>query len=123
LIKNKLGVECIVSEVRKSGPVIVARIEGEEGKREIMRNKFKLKGEKLFIENDLSYEERKMQEKLSRWAKEKKAGGTEVKVGRGRLRIGGKWITWEEIEREEREKREGREEEGERLGEEERNFG
>jgi len=39
LIKSKLGVECEINEVRKSGPVIVAKIKGEEGKREIMKNK------------------------------------------------------------------------------------
>jgi len=122
LIKNKLGVECEVKEVRRSGPVIVARIEGEEGKKEIMRNKFKLKGERIFIENDLTYEERKVQERMGRWAREKRVGGVEVKVGRGRVKIGNRWITWEEIEREER----GREEEGrgekEGEGRENRNF-
>jgi len=97
LLNNKLGVLCEVGEVRKSGPVIVAKIVGEEGKKEIMKNKYKLKGKNLFIENDLSFENRKVQEKLSRWARGKKSEGIEVKVGRGR---GG--IAWEEIEREER---------------------
>jgi len=32
-IKNKLGVECTVSEVRRSGPVIVVKIKGEKGKK------------------------------------------------------------------------------------------
>jgi len=104
-----------VREVRRSGPVIVARIEGEEGKKEIMRNKYK--GERIFIENDLTYEERKIQEKMGRWARDERVRGVEVKVGRG-----SRWISWEEIEREER----GREEEGrgekEREGRENRNF-
>jgi len=106
LIRNKIGVECEISDVKKSGPVIVARIVGEEGKKKVMSNKYKLKGGKIFIENDLSFEERKIQEKMNRWAKGKRAEGVEVKVGRGRLRIRGKWKGWEEIEREEREKRE-----------------
>jgi len=111
LIKNKLRVECEVREVKRSEPVIVAKIEGEEGKKEIMKNKFKLKEERMFIENDLTYEERKVQEKMGRWTREKKAGGIEMKVGRGRLKIGSRWVTWEEIERERREggKREGEE--------------
>jgi len=137
LIRNKIGVECEISDVKKCGPVIVVRIVGEEGKKKVMSNKYKLKGGNVFIENDLSYEERKVQEKMNRWAREKRAEGVEVKVGRGRLRLRGKWIGWEEIEREEREKREeelvrrgeererkeGREEDYGRLGEEERNFG
>lgn len=42
-----------------------------------MRNKFKLKGEKIFIKNDLNWEERKIQDKINRWAKteRKRAGG------------------------------------------------
>jgi len=106
-IRDKLGVDCIVREVRKSGPVIVVKLEGEEGKKEVMKNKYKLKGERVFIENDLTYEEKKIQEKMSRWAKKKRLGGGEVKVGRGRLKIDGKWIAWEEIERKEREREEG----------------
>lgn len=47
-----------------------------------MRNKFKLKGEKIFIKNDLSWEERKIQDKINRWAKtERKRAG-----GKGRIR-------------------------------------
>jgi len=53
-----------VSEMRRSGPVIIVKIEGEEGKKEIMRNKFKLKDDRMYIENDLSIEERKIQEKI-----------------------------------------------------------
>jgi len=64
LIKKK--VDCRINEVRKSGPAIIVKMESEEEKREIMKRKNKLKGDSLFIENDLSFEERKVQEKLSR---------------------------------------------------------
>jgi len=53
LIACKLEVECEVGKVRKSGPVIVAKIIGEERKREIMKRKHKLKGDQIYIENDL----------------------------------------------------------------------
>lgn len=54
----------------------------EKVKKEVMRNKFKLKGEKIFIKNDLSWEERKIQDKINRWAKtERKRAG-----GKGRIR-------------------------------------
>lgn len=101
----------------------IAKIESKEKKREIMRNKYKLKGEKFYIENDLSWEERRTQEQITRWAKEQKAKGEEVKVGLGRIRIKGRWKSWAEIKQEkEKEKtkrkelsesREGREKEGE----------
>jgi len=118
MLKDKLGVTCEVNEVRKSGPVLVARIEGEEGKKEVMRNKFKLKGDKMFIENDLSFDERKVQEKLGRWAKAEREEGVEVKIGRGRAKVRGKWIMWEAIERQEKDRgeRESRMKEGEGRG-------
>lgn len=40
--------------------MIIARLENKEVKKQVMRNKFILKGEKIFIENDLSWEERKI---------------------------------------------------------------
>lgn len=58
-IKEKLEVECKIMECRNSGPVIVAKVENEEKKKEIMEGKSKLIGENIYIENDLSWEERK----------------------------------------------------------------
>jgi len=66
LIKRKLGMDCRINEVRKSEPIIIVKMESEEGKKEIMKMKSKLKGDSLFIKNDLSFKERKVQEKLSR---------------------------------------------------------
>lgn len=60
-------------------------------RKKIMSNKNKLKGERIFIENDLSWEERKIQEKMNRWAREKREKGFQVKIGLGRIRIGGIW--------------------------------
>lgn len=41
-----------------SGKVIIVKTGNEEMKKEMMLNKNKLKGEKIFIENDLSWEEK-----------------------------------------------------------------
>lgn len=54
-----------------------------------MRNKNKLKGETIYIENDLTWEERKIQERISRWAKIQK--GKEVKIRMGRVKIDNAW--------------------------------
>jgi len=54
LIREKIGVECKVISCRESGAVVVVKLESEEIKKEIMRNKHKLKGGRVFIENDLS---------------------------------------------------------------------
>lgn len=63
LIKTKLGVDMKTEGYRVSGTVV--KLENEDKKKEIMSNKNKLKGESIFIENDLSWE-RKIQEKMNR---------------------------------------------------------
>jgi len=69
--------------------VEVVRLESEEEKKEVMRNKYRLKGENIFIKNDLSWEERNVQVKINRWVKKQKMKGLEVKVGVGRVRVKG----------------------------------
>lgn len=101
LIKIKLGVDMKTKGYRVSGTVVVVKLENEDNKKEIMSNKNKLKGERIFIENDLNWEERKIQEKMNRWVREKREKGFQVKIGLGRIRIGGIWRAWSDIEREE----------------------
>jgi len=79
-------VKCRVVSCRESGAVIMLKLECEGVKKELMKNKYRLKGDKIFIENDLSWEERKVQEKINRWIKERKGEGLEIKV---RIREGG----------------------------------
>lgn len=50
-----------------------------------MLHKNKLKG--IFIDNDLSWEERKIQEEMNRWAKVQRGKGEEIKVGLGRIKV------------------------------------
>lgn len=53
LIRDKLEIDCGIISCR-SGVVLVAKVESEGKKREIIQNKYKLKRETIFIENDLS---------------------------------------------------------------------
>lgn len=103
LIKEKVGVVCKVASCRESSAVIIVKLESEEVKREIMKNKYKLKGDRIFIENDLSWAERKVQVRINRWVKERKEKGLEVKARLGRVRIKGIWRLWSEVKREEEE--------------------
>ena len=64
----KLEVNVKIEFARLSGRVIIAKVEGA-GKGEIMRNKSKLKGTRIYIENDLNIEDRKRQEELHKWVK------------------------------------------------------
>lgn len=63
-----------------------------------MRNKSKLKGGIICIEHDLTWEERKVQEKIGRWVRAERDRGKEVKTGYARMRIEGRWVRWEDIE-------------------------
>jgi len=58
-----------------------------------MQNKFRLKWESIFIENDLSWEGRNVQMRINRWVKEQEGKGLEIKVGVGRMRVKGIWRT------------------------------
>ncbi|KYN11380.1 hypothetical protein ALC57_16457 [Trachymyrmex cornetzi] len=82
-LQVKLGLSCGIVGGRVSGRVIIATLENEVIKRDIMSNKYKLKGEQVYIENDLSWEERKIQERINKWAKEKKEIGEDIKIARG----------------------------------------
>lgn len=101
-------------ECRNSGP------ENQEKRKKVIINKRKLKDDDIFIENDLSWEERKMQEKMDKWIREKRKEEVKIKIGRGRMRMAIIWRAWKEIEREKMKRAEGwRDEERERGGREE----
>ena len=99
-LEKEIGVECKIMICRISGSVIIAKVEGEDKKKEIMINKSKLKGGGIFIVNDLTWEERKTQEKIHKWRREQRERGIEIKIGTGRVKIGERWRNWEEIEEE-----------------------
>lgn len=97
-LNDKLEVAGRVRGVRLSGKVLVVVLESEEMKRKVMSNKNKLKGGNIFIENDLTWEERKIQERIGNWAREERKKGKEVKIGLGKVRINGMWRRWHTIE-------------------------
>lgn len=121
-LKGKVGVECKVKHSRLSGKVIILRLGKEEEKKEVMKNKNKLKGGNIFIENDLTWEERKLQEKIGKWAKEERNKGREIKMGLGKIRINRIWKFWTEIGKEMEERKERMERESGDREEERKNF-
>lgn len=48
-IKEKIGVECKILGCRRSGPVMIVKLESLEIKKEIIKNKYKLKDERIFF--------------------------------------------------------------------------
>lgn len=103
-LKEEIEVEVEIVSCKRSGKVIVIMLGNEKVKRVIMENNRKLKGKDIYIENDLSWEERRVQVRIGRWMKKEKEKGKIVKIGFARVMIEGVWKKWEEIEAEEREK-------------------
>lgn len=64
-----------------------------------MRSKNKLRGERIFIENDLTWEERSVQGEIARWVKEEKEKGRSIQIGTGRVKINGSWKKWEKVDK------------------------
>jgi len=102
-ILKKIGAEVGVEEVRevKTGreeqggfAVVSFRTEGE--KREVMRKKGGLRGEGVWIEDDLTWKERQVRWRIREVAKEEESKGAKVWVGENRVMINGVWWFWDE---------------------------
>ena len=98
-IKDRLGVEIEAINSRINGKVIVVKLGSTEQKNAVMQNKSKLAGTNIYIEYDLSFEERQVQGEIHRWVKEKRENGLNVKSGNRRVCINGIWARWEELNR------------------------
>lgn len=96
---DRIKVRCNIIEARISGKVIVVKLATQQEKIEIMKNKNRLIGGTIYIENDLTKEERYKQKEIWDWVKERKLRGEDVKIGLKRMRIRGIWRSWEEIEK------------------------
>ena len=63
-LKKKVGVKVEIQKARKSGNVLILKLGSMEQKNGVMKNKSKLVGSRIYIENDLPFEERKKQEEI-----------------------------------------------------------
>lgn len=97
-IKNKIEVEVEVKSVWCRGKVILARLKSGEDKERVMNNKNKLAGSRVFIDNYRNFEERKRQDEIYTWVKEKKEKGWQVKIGFGKIFYKNSWVKWEDRE-------------------------
>ncbi|KAF5299031.1 hypothetical protein FQR65_LT09494 [Abscondita terminalis] len=72
--------------------ITVVKLKNWESKQQIMKNKPKLNGSQIYIENNMTYEERKIQKYV---AKKEVSQGKTVKVGWHKLYKEGKWWKWD----------------------------
>ncbi|XP_017889191.1 golgin subfamily A member 6-like protein 22 [Ceratina calcarata] len=97
-----VGIEIIGGgEIAK---VSIVEMENWEAKQEVMKKKGKLRGKRIYIDHDMTQEERRVQKLLREKAREEINEGREAKVGYRKIKILNKWYRWNEekgeIERE-----------------------
>jgi len=104
-IIKRVGAEVGVEEVREvrtgreeQGGFAVVRFRTEEEKREVMRKKGGLRGERIWIEEDLTWRERQVRWKIREVARGEEGKGAKVWVGENRAMINGVWWFWDEEE-------------------------
>ena len=82
-------------ELGKSGNMVLVETRCWEEKRKIMSAKRKLRGTNIFVDDDLTPEERRVQRELRLRAKEERKNGVEVWVGYRKMKIAGELWVWE----------------------------
>ncbi|KAF2879030.1 hypothetical protein ILUMI_27124 [Ignelater luminosus] len=78
--------------------VIIVEMEKWEDKRKIMERIHKLRGQKVFIESELTDNEKKIQFRLREIVRSENEKGGRVKVGYKKVIINGKLYTWKKGE-------------------------
>ncbi|XP_069968699.1 arginine and glutamate-rich protein 1-like [Bactrocera oleae] len=81
----------------KDKKVVIVKLKKWETKEEIMKNKKVLLNTKIFIENDLTREEREVQRRIAQEAKEIRKNNHSVKVGYRKMCVDGKWLSWQQL--------------------------
>lgn len=79
-------------------------MEDWQTKEKIMKEKNKLRGRNIFIDHDMTKEEREEQRKLRKRAGREREEGRKVKVGYRKIIVEGKVYIWNDKEEEVREK-------------------
>lgn len=100
-LKHELNVDVKILETHKIGkkkerPTFLARINTWEEKMEVMKNKYKLKNQAIFIENDMTVKEREIQKKLRQISEKEKINGKRTKVSYRKIKIDDTWFVWDE---------------------------
>jgi hypothetical protein len=101
-LEREIGVKVNVKEAFKinKDKMMLAKIESWEQKKNILLNKSKLKkeDERMYIDDNLTKEERETQKKLRELAREERNRRKRVKIGYRKIQINGEWFRWDERE-------------------------
>ena len=96
-LKKEIEVEVKVLETiiigKEESKKILVKTLWEE-KQEVMKNKNKLRGKRIYIDNDWTVQEQKIQKGIREIAKEERKKGYTTRVGYKKLEVGDKMYTW-----------------------------
>lgn len=99
MLQEKLDIGIKVKTImiipNNKGPIIVAQTESWKDKEAIMKSKNKLNGTNIYIENDLTVEERVIQTTLRKMAKDEREKGNKVVVKYNKIIINNKTWVWD----------------------------
>lgn len=76
----------------------VVSLQEWEQKVRLVKERRKLKGKGIRIDDDLTWKERKMRWKLEEIGRRERGEGKRIWIGYGKIQIEGKWWMWEEEE-------------------------
>lgn len=103
------GIKEIKTSREDWGGLAVVSLKSEEDRREVLRKKKGLKGENIWIKEDLTWKERQSRWKLKEVAKVEERRGTRIFIGNNKVMIDGEWWFWDEEEGTLRDRGEGEE--------------
>lgn len=101
-VLKEIGAAVEVQEVRKvrsgreeGGDMVIVKLGNEEERMEVLRKKRSLVGKKIWIDEDLSWEVRRVRWRLREIAREEEEKGRKTWVAHERIRIDGEWWRWD----------------------------
>lgn len=99
-LREELDVNVTILQTFKAGReknVTVIKLASWEDKLQILKNKKKLGKKRIFIDNDLSSEERDIQRKLIAIRNAEREKGKATRLGFLKICIDGNWLSWENL--------------------------
>ena len=92
---NDLGIEEVQKIPVGEKYLIQVKFKNLEEKLKVMRNKNKLKGKNIYINDDLTKIERNIQKQIAARAKEEREKGNKTKMGYMKVKINENWWYWD----------------------------
>ncbi|XP_024938345.1 golgin subfamily A member 6-like protein 2 [Cephus cinctus] len=97
VVEGRKKIRRVGEQDREGRGVVWVELEGPDKKREVMRAKSKLKGERERIEDDLTVEERRVKWKMERDVQKERAQGNRVRKGYMKMWVNGVMKMWDEV--------------------------